>query len=77
MCVDVPYKKKNNKVKIILEQDFTKQPFRKLYAKLKENTNGINKPHADKRRTRDFEKGDVPCVSMCLNKYKIRKSKSY
>ena len=29
-------KKKNNKVKIMLEQDVVKQPFLKLYAKLKE-----------------------------------------
>ena len=63
-------KKKNNKVQIMLEQDFVKQPFLKLYAKLKENTNGIKKPHADKSRTRDFEKESFPCVSMCLKKEK-------
>ena len=42
----------------MLEQDFVKQPFLKLYAKLKEHTNGIKTPHADESGTRDFE-GDV------------------
>ena len=77
MRVDVPYKRKTNKVKIILEEDFIKQPFLKLYAKLKGNTNGINKPHADKSGTRDFEKHMFCCVSMCLKKEQIRKSESY
>ena len=40
----------------MLEQDFIKQPFLKLYAKLKENTNGIKKPVADKCGAQDFEK---------------------
>ena len=48
--------KTNTKVKITLDKDFIKQPFLKLYAKLKGNTNGINKPHADESRPRDFEK---------------------
>ena len=48
-------KKKNNKVEIILEEDFIEQPFLKLYAKLKGNTNGIKQPHADECRPRDFE----------------------
>ena len=41
---------------ITLEEDFIKQPFLTLYAKLKGNTNGINKPHADESSARDFEK---------------------
>ena len=52
MRVDVP--KKRKKVKIILEQDFIKQPFLKLYAKLKGNTHGIKQPHADESGTRDL-----------------------
>jgi hypothetical protein len=39
----------------MVDEDFIKQPFLKLYAKLKGNTNGINKPHADRSRARDFE----------------------
>ena len=39
----------------MLEEDFIKQPFLKLYAKLKGNTHGINKPHDDESGTRDFE----------------------
>ena len=39
-----------------MEEDFITQPFLKLYAKLKGNTNAIKKPHADKSGTRDFEK---------------------
>ena len=58
----------------MLEQDFVKQPFLKLYAKLKEHTNGINKPHADESGTWDFEKYIVPCVSMCLKKETTIKS---
>ena len=38
---DVPYKRHNNTVKIMLDEDFIKQPFLKLYAKLEGNTNGI------------------------------------
>ena len=64
--VHVPYKRKNNKVKIMLEQAFVKQPFLKLYAKLEEQTNGIKRPHADESRPRVFEKEIVCCVSMCL-----------
>ena len=45
---------KTNDVKIILEEDFIKQPFLKLYAKLKGNTHGIKRPHADERGTRHF-----------------------
>ena len=40
------------------EEDFVKQPFLKLYAKHKGNTNGIEKTHADESATRDFEKRD-------------------
>ena len=53
---DVPYKRHNNTDKIILEEDFIKQPLLKLYAKLKGNTHGIKKPHAHASGTRDFEK---------------------
>ena len=71
MRVDVLLKRKNYKVKIILEEDFIKQPFLKLYAKLKENTNGINKKqHADESSARNFENEIYPCVSMCLKKEK-------
>ena len=70
-------KKKNHNVKIILEKEFIKQPFLKLYAKLKGSTNGINKPHADEWSDRDFEKEMFPCESMCLKKEKTIKSKSY
>ena len=62
--VDVP-EKETHEVKNILEEDFIKQPFLKLYAKLKGNTNVTNKPHADERGTRDFEKEFVCCVPMC------------
>ena len=44
MRVDVPSKRKNE-VNIILEEDFIKQPFLKLYATLKGNTNGIKTNH--------------------------------
>ena len=54
-CVSMRLKKEK-KVKIMLEEDFIKQPFLKRYAKLKGNTNGIKKPHADESRTRDFER---------------------
>ena len=40
----------------MLEQDFVKQPCLKLYAKLKEHTNIIKKPHADESGARDFER---------------------
>ena len=50
----------------MLEQDFVKQPFLNLYAKLKETTNGINKPDSDESGARDFENIFVCCVSMCL-----------
>ena len=43
----------------MLEEDFVKQQILKLYAKLKGNTNAIEKPHADENGTRDFEKQDV------------------
>ena len=65
-----------NEVKIILEEDFIKQPFLKLYAKLKGNTHGIKTPHADKSGTRDFEKEILCCVPMCIKKEEIIKSKS-
>ena len=39
----------------MLEEDFVKQPFQKLCAKHKGNTNGIQQPHADESGTRDFE----------------------
>ena len=57
-----------------MDKDFIKQPFLKLHATLKGNTNGIKKPHADESGTRDFEKHIVPCVSMCLTKgnYKVK-----
>ena len=54
----------------MLEQDFVKQPFLKRSAKLKRNTNGINKPHADESGARDFEKEMLCCVAMCLKKQK-------
>ena len=63
---DVPYKRHNNTDNIILEEDFIKQPLLKLYAKLKGNTNGLELPHADERRPRDFENYICCCVSMCL-----------
>ena len=63
-------KRKNNKVEIVSEEDFVKQPFLKLYAKHKGNTHGIEQPHADESGTRDFEKAMFPCVSMCLKKEK-------
>ena len=75
MRVDVPYKRTHNKVKIILEQDFIKQPFLKLYAKLKEHTNGINKPHADESRTRDFEKKRFVRACRCALKKENNKVK--
>ena len=53
-CASMCLRKK--KVNIMLEEDFIKQPFLKLYAKLKGNTHGIKKPHADGSGTRDFEK---------------------
>ena len=40
----------------MLEEDFIKQPFLKLYAKLKGNTNGIKQPLADESSARDFDK---------------------
>ena len=51
--------KKEKKVKVILDEDFIKQPFLKLYAKLKGNTNEIQTTHADESRTQDFENIDV------------------
>ena len=39
----------------MLAQDFVKQPFLKLYAKLKESTDGIKKADADESGARDFE----------------------
>ena len=71
-CVSMCLKKETNEVKIILEEDLIKQPFLKLYAKLKGNTNGIKTPHADESGTRVFEKVIVCCVTMCLQ----RKTKS-
>ena len=38
------------------EEDFVKQPLLTQYAKHKEHTNGIQKPHAHESGTRDFEK---------------------
>ena len=73
MRVDVPKKRKNTKEQITLDEDFIKQPFLKLYAKLKGNTHGIKKPHADESGARDFEKEIVCCVSMCL-KHKQKQS---
>ena len=49
-----------------MEEDFIKQPFLKLYAKHKGNTNGINKTHADESGARDFEEDMFCCVSMRL-----------
>ena len=51
---DVPYKRHNNTDTIILEEDFIKQQFLNLYAKLKGNTNGIKKPHAHESSAREF-----------------------
>ena len=77
-CVSMCLKKEKKEVKIILEEDFIKQPFLKLYAKLKGNTNEITKTtHADESGTRDFEKEIYYCVSMCLKKQNKLKSKSY
>ena len=45
---------KKNEVNILLEEDFIKQPFLKLYAKRKGHTNGINKPHADEKWATGF-----------------------
>ena len=56
----------------MLEQDFVKQPFLILYAKLKEDINGIKKPDADECGARDFETYVVCCVSMCLKKEKCQ-----
>ena len=50
MCI-----KKEKTVKIMSAEDFVKQPFVKLSAKHQGNTYGIDKPHADESRTRDFE----------------------
>ena len=64
-------KKNKYQVNITLEQDFIKQPFLKLYAKLKRNTNGINKPHADKSGAREFENRFIcacPCALRKKNK---------
>ena len=58
------------------EEDFVKQPFLKLYAKHKGNTNGIETTHADESSARAFEREIYPCVSMCLKKEKM-KSKSH
>ena len=68
MCL----KKNKYQVKITLEEDFIKQPFLKLDAKLKGNTNGIQKPHADESGAWDFEKEIYPCVSMCQKKEKYQ-----
>ena len=76
ICCCVSMCLKQNEVNIILEDDFIKQPFLTLYAKLKGNTNGLKKPHAHKSGTRDFEKEIFCCVSMCLKKEQM-KPKSY
>ena len=55
MCL----KQMNTKVKITLDEDSIKQPFLKLYAKLKGTTNAIKKPHADESGTRDFKTYDL------------------
>ena len=59
-------KKKHNIVKIIgkARQGKARQGKARLYAKLEGNTNGINKPHADESRARDFEKEMCPCVDV-------------
>ena len=75
--VHVPSKIKNNKVKIMLEEDFVKQPFLKLYSKSREILMKFQKPHADESSARDFEKEIVPCVSMCLKKEIILKNTSH
>ena len=62
-------KQEKHEVNITLEEDFTKQPFLKLYAKRKGNTNGINTPHADECRPRDFEK-DMLSACRCALKMK-------
>ena len=47
-CVSMCFKKEIIlKKKNTLDKDFITQPFLKLYAKLKGNTHGIKKPHAD------------------------------
>ena len=69
-CVSACIKKEKHEVKVILEEDFIKQPFLKLSSKLKGNTNGIKTPHADDSVPRDFEKEMFCCVSMCLKKEK-------
>ena len=73
----MPYKRHNNTVKIMLDEDLIKQQFLKLYAKLKGHTHGIKKPHADASGTRDFEKEIWGCVSMCLKTEMILKQKSH
>ena len=40
----------------MLDEDFIKQPFLKLYAKLKGHTNGMKTTDADESGPRDFEK---------------------
>ena len=59
----------------MLEEDFIKQHFLKLYAKLKGNTHGIQQQtHADDSGTRDFEKKNVACPC-ALKKKKQNKVK--
>ena len=59
----------------MLEEDFIKQTFLKLYAKLTGHTNGMKKTHADKSVPRDFEKVISVRVHVPL-KRKMLKSKS-
>ena len=60
--------KTNTKVQITEDEDFIKQPFLKLYAKLKGNTHEIKKPHADESGTRDFENICFVACPCALNK---------
>ena len=58
---------KEKTIKITLEEDCIKQPFLKLYAKLKGKTNGINKPHADESGARYFEREMFRACPCALN----------
>ena len=69
-CVSMCLKKETYEVKVTFEEDFITQPFMKVYAKHKGNTNGIQKPHADESGTWDFETEICCCVCMCIKKEK-------
>ena len=66
----VPYKRHNHTATTTLDEDFIKQPFLKLYAKVKGNTHEIKKPHADESRTRDVERDLFRACPCALNKKK-------